>query len=250
MTDYNTLSQRHTVEPEPFWTVAHGSGADGYDTMDAAAKRGWTAVAAWGEDGWDLGTWPYVILFTRSRGGRWEVAHYTEGDVTAYAFPDQAIRDTVLDSTAFWYWKSREEPWVAQYERVEQLPPRLRGPYGAQRAGAPQLVRTLVIPADRPADVWYVRRDLPTFTSIVDGPLQAVALAADAHLYCDEEGKLMRKQLNQVATSLWHTAMPQMAAQDVLVGDVVVLGQVGDDEADCPQWPIDAVIRCQVPPSA
>ena len=249
MTDHDELYLRHQVDPEPFWAIAHGSGADGYDTMDAATARGWTAVASWGQDGWDLGTWPYVILFTRTKAGRWELAHYVEGDITTYAFPDQATRDTAIDGTAFWYWKAHERSWVADYQRAEQLPPRFRGPFGAERATTPRLVRVLLIPADQPAEVWYVHPDLATLTAIIGGPLEAVRLSADAHAYCDEEGKLLRKLLNPAATALWHQTVPEATGRDILTGDVIILGETSPSagEGDCPQWPIDAVVGAQPP---
>jgi Domain of unknown function (DUF3846) len=240
MTDTEALALRHAVRPESFWAAERRRGVGGYEVMSTAAQHGWHAVASWGEDGWNLGSWPLVVLFIRNRAG-WEVAHYVEGDVTAYSFPHQATRDTVIDSHAFWYWKNADEPWVSAYERVEQLPARLRGPYGAERTGTPTLVRLVFIPVHGAAEVWYVRSELSTLQSIVDGPLQAVPLARDAHAYCDEEAKLMRKVVNHTATALWHALIPEAVGHDVLNGDVLILGQHGAEEADCPQWVIDAL---------
>jgi hypothetical protein len=250
MTDRDALSRQYTVEPEPFWAVHHYSGAGGYDVMDVAARHGWHAVASWGQDGWDLGAWPYVIFFTRNRGDRWEVAQYVEGDVYAHAYPDQATRDTVLDGSAFWHWRQGEKSWVAQYERVEQVPPRLRGPFGSERSTTPSLIRILFIPADGQPQVWYVCSDRATLTSIVDGPLQILPLAADAYGYRDKESAQVRKVANETATALWRAVAPATIGHDALRGDVIVLGHDGAAAADCPQWPIDAMaIQLSEPPT-
>jgi Domain of unknown function (DUF3846) len=241
MTDRDKLSNEHKVEPEPFWQIAQSRGIGGYETMSLAATNGWSTVASWGEDGWNLGNWPYVVFFARRSENRWELAEYVEGDVRTYSFPDQASRDTVVDGLAFWYWKNAEESWVAGYDKVDQLPPRLRGPFGAERAGTPRLVRLLLIPTSKPVEVWYVRPELATLQAIVGGQLEVVRLTEDAHMFVDEEGKLKGRPVNHAATRLWHGVVSAAVGRDLVVGDAIVLGDDGADEADCPQWPIDAL---------
>lgn len=40
---------------------------DGYEFMEAGRTEGWQVISAWGEDGWDLGDWPYVVYLFRER---------------------------------------------------------------------------------------------------------------------------------------------------------------------------------------
>lgn len=234
--------EQYADQPEPFWIVERGLGAGGYEMIEAAAKRDWRAVTSWGEDGWDLGNPPYVILFARNRGDLWEVAQYCEGDINTYAFPHQAARDAALDSIAHWQWTTRGEEWVRPYPRVELMPPRLRGPYGRERQTTPRLVRMLWIPAEGRPEVRYVSPHLETFKAAVGGWLEAVSLPRGAHLYCDEEGKVRNRPVNRAATEMWWRAVPEAAGNDHLVGDVIVLGRQGAEEDDCPQWPIDELL--------
>ena len=47
-------------------------GDEGYERMEFAPRLGWTAISSWGLNGWDLGNWPYVVVYhrgeTRARG--------------------------------------------------------------------------------------------------------------------------------------------------------------------------------------
>ena len=53
---------------------------DGYDDMGIAIKQGWTVLANWGRDGWDLGEWPYVAIYIRNtRSCRTCGANLTDG---------------------------------------------------------------------------------------------------------------------------------------------------------------------------
>ena len=125
--------KQYEVEPEPFWRGASLLG-DGYDVMGAAERKsqGWRVVAGWGKDGYDLGSWPLVMVFFRQRDRRFEIAYYVEGDVTCYSAPTEEIRDAITDELAFLHWKYHGESWVEGYESVEQLPDELRGPYRAR----------------------------------------------------------------------------------------------------------------------
>jgi hypothetical protein len=57
------LSAAYRVTPEPFWALAQARGKDGYDRIERAVAHGWRAVPGWGRDGWDLGSWPLVVIF-------------------------------------------------------------------------------------------------------------------------------------------------------------------------------------------
>ncbi len=121
--------EHYEVEPDVFWQAAPVLG-DGYDVMGQAERKGhgWHVVAGWGRDGYDLGSWPLVMVFFRQRNG-FEVAYYVEGDVVCYVAPTEAVRNTIVDELALFHWKQQGESWVEGYDSVEQLPEELRGPY-------------------------------------------------------------------------------------------------------------------------
>ena len=121
--------ERYEVDPEPLFEGLHFLGYDGYDIMAVAEQCGWEAIAGWGKDGYDLGDWPYVVVYSRKVGSMHQVAIYVEGDMTAYQVPSLEVRNAIIDDTAFFYWKHKEQEWVQGYSTVENLPPELRGPY-------------------------------------------------------------------------------------------------------------------------
>lgn len=120
----------YQVEPDPFWGSAILIG-DGYDVMEKAEEQGWHVISSWGKDGWDLGSWPLVIVFVRKKEGKYEVVEYIEGDITQWSCPSKLLRQQIIDSLAFFHWKHTEKPWVKDYESIDQVPldSELRGPY-------------------------------------------------------------------------------------------------------------------------
>lgn len=80
------------------------SSGDGYDYIGVAREEGWAEVPGWGLDGWDLGDWPYVILFIRHEGERWGVRTRCEGDLTTRWFATKAEALHDMDVQAHWYW--------------------------------------------------------------------------------------------------------------------------------------------------
>jgi hypothetical protein len=130
------LSKQYRVTPEAFWEVVRGRGDDGYDTMEPAARKGWEAIPAWGLSGWDLGSWPYVVIYHRDTADTWQLAEYCEGDLTVYSYPTRELRDVATDCIAFWHWKHNEESWIDGIESVELAPDRLRGPFSWRRLDA------------------------------------------------------------------------------------------------------------------
>jgi hypothetical protein len=125
----NTELTQYQVEPTNFWQALPMLGVDAYSAISLAEKRGWHVKASWGRDGFDLGSWPFVIVLFRNHNGRFEVVEYVEGDVTVYACPTEALRNQITDEMAFFHWKHNSEPWVVGYETADQLPDELRGPY-------------------------------------------------------------------------------------------------------------------------
>ena len=57
---------KYRVDPGNFWKGLLMLGGDGYDDMELAEKIGWHPISAWGKDGWNLGSWPLVIVFFRN----------------------------------------------------------------------------------------------------------------------------------------------------------------------------------------
>jgi hypothetical protein len=89
---------------------------------------------SWGRDGWDLGSWPLVIIFTRDFGDRQELAYYVEHDVAIYEYETVAGRNDAIDSLAFFHWSSNGESWTAGVDTVEDMPARLCGPFKTARS--------------------------------------------------------------------------------------------------------------------
>jgi hypothetical protein len=111
-------------------TRAAWPGDEGYDRMSFARSHRWEPIPAWGQDGWDLGSWPYVIVYHR---GECELALDVEGDIDIQTFPSRQERDRRTDQIAFFYWKQAEESWVGGIASHEQMPEHLRGPFTRAR---------------------------------------------------------------------------------------------------------------------
>lgn len=122
----------YRVIPEPFWAISQMRGDDGYDRIEAARRFRWTAIPAWGRDGWDLGSWPLVVVFHRQSPGRFELAENVEGDVTVYCYMTRELRDEATDQLAFWHWRHDCEDWVQGIGSLDQAP-HLRGAYSSRR---------------------------------------------------------------------------------------------------------------------
>lgn len=108
---------------------------DGYEDMAAAKKDGWQVVASWGQEGWDLGSWPYVAVYRRTKDGSFQVQLIVEGDHTVYAFASEADAEAAIDYLFLTF--SVEESWspVKPSERSRiggpafQVESRFRGPF-------------------------------------------------------------------------------------------------------------------------
>jgi len=127
------LSSAYRSTPEAFWTLAKLRGDDGFDRIELAIAHRWTAIPSWGLSGWDLGSWPWVVIFHRATRHAYELAHNIEGDVTTYRYPARALRDIATDYLAFVHWKDAGESWVDAVENVDLAPAHLRGPFSSER---------------------------------------------------------------------------------------------------------------------
>lgn len=117
---------------------------DGYSDMAAEEKRGWRAQASWGQDGWNLGDWPYLVLYVREasgrfephdEAGRWELLSICEGDRSLYRFVTQRDRFAALDYLFLWYSAGEEWSPITRENRAAldagtlRIEDRFRGPY-------------------------------------------------------------------------------------------------------------------------
>ena len=139
----------YRVENDARFEIERMRGGDGYDVMDEVRKGQWRSIANWGESGWDLGNWPYVVIYWResvtTRQGpvadaqriskAYEMTYYVEGDLTTYRYDTAEERSTATDGLALfhWNWSSEREPDVEAYETVEELPAEYRGPCTGER---------------------------------------------------------------------------------------------------------------------
>lgn len=109
---------------------------DGYSDMEAEERRGWRVVALWGRDGWNMGHWPYVMIYTRDRpDGQAELLSIVEGDRSEYLFDEPGDREAALDYIFLWH--AAGESWapISAEQREEldkgllpELEPKWRGP--------------------------------------------------------------------------------------------------------------------------
>jgi hypothetical protein len=130
------LSAAYRSPPEAFWAFAKLRGEDGYKRIELAIARGWEAIPSWGLRGWDLGTWPWVVILHRTTPTAYELAYNVEGDISVYRYVTRELRDTATDYVAFWHWKNAGEPWVDAIENVDVAPAYLRGPFSLHRLEA------------------------------------------------------------------------------------------------------------------
>lgn len=115
---------------------------DGYDDMAEARKQGWTPIGGWGEDGWDLGDWPYVAIYRRTQGGKHELMQVVEGDHDLYAFPSRADLEAAIDYLFLWY--SAGESWapvpISGRDSIGSpgftVDAKFRGPFSWERSSA------------------------------------------------------------------------------------------------------------------
>lgn len=131
---------------------------DGFERMDAGREHGWRPTPQWGRDGWDLGNWPYVVLYRRDpahehdpRPGdtwcrwcnselgepshTWEIACDVEGDHDRWAFPTKALRDEAMDYLFAWYAVSMSQEWAKGWdpEDASTIPEPFHGPFSWRR---------------------------------------------------------------------------------------------------------------------
>jgi hypothetical protein len=121
--------KKYEVEPDVYWQYAFLYDEGVIEQL--AEKRGWEVIGTWGKDCYNLGSPPYVMIFFRDRENLFDVIEYSEGEVTMYACPSEAIREQITNELALFHWKSnpRSAPLgMDQYHSVAALPEALKGP--------------------------------------------------------------------------------------------------------------------------
>ncbi|MGD9430978.1 hypothetical protein ACKVM7_001161 [Arthrobacter russicus] len=108
--EYRTVTTKDTEEsvfPAPVLLNYHMN--DGYDWMDEIEHYGFGVLGVWGRDGWNLGTWPYVLCAIAKRsdevGPLFGMATYCEGDVVTSWYRTREAHWAAITEWAFQEWK-------------------------------------------------------------------------------------------------------------------------------------------------
>lgn len=111
------------------------AGDGGYDWMGHMEAKGYKLMGGWGQDGWDLGDWPY-LMYARNKDFT-QVIEYCEGDTTTWNFASRDNAIAFLDRIAELQWRNRG-PLVDDMKQypLGELPEKYRGPYASNRVGA------------------------------------------------------------------------------------------------------------------
>ena len=106
---------------------------DGYDWMEEIWQHGWVVIPSWGADGWDLGSWPYVMLAgirtADSIGNLFGVATYCEGDVSCTFYRTKARYWDEISRHAHFWWTSGQAGGPEDLpEKAADMPAKYRQP--------------------------------------------------------------------------------------------------------------------------
>lgn len=113
------------------WGRDYSESQDGYEDMEVESARGWSAVPSWGEDGWDLGEWPYVVYYVNATNGLLQIC---EGDREFWQFDSAEQRSAAIDHL---FLRTCDHPEITvvreAWEYGEQVPERFRGAFSSAR---------------------------------------------------------------------------------------------------------------------
>ncbi|MBG0741103.1 hypothetical protein IV500_17165 [Paeniglutamicibacter antarcticus] len=128
-----TADTKEVIEGLP--VLGNWYNGDGYDWMGRVEARGWQVISGWGCDGWDLGSWPYIMIAgTRTRdeaGELWGMASYCEGDVTTTWHRTRDAHWEEISRHAHFHWQSGQSDGPATLPATaEKMPPEWKRPYG------------------------------------------------------------------------------------------------------------------------
>ena len=124
-----------TAEPltAPVLPAADRAG-DGYDWMDTVEGTPWSVLPNWGSEGWDAGSWPYIIFAAaRIRVGNGELfgyGTYVEGDTATHWFRSQDACFEAITAEVFFHWTSGQSDGPDNLPTTAaELPKQDRRPY-------------------------------------------------------------------------------------------------------------------------
>ncbi len=98
-----------TAEPvtAPALPADNRSG-DGYEWMDTLEGTAWSVLPNWGSEGWDAGSWPYIIfVVARTHDSPEELFGYgtcVEGDTSTYWYRSQDACFEAITAEVFFHW--------------------------------------------------------------------------------------------------------------------------------------------------
>jgi hypothetical protein len=113
---------------------ANDRAGDGYDWMDTLEGTAWSVLPNWGSEGWDAGSWPYIIVaVARTRDGNGELfgyGTYVEGATAAHWFRSQNACFEAIAAEVFFHWASGQSDGPENLPATAaDLPEQDRNPY-------------------------------------------------------------------------------------------------------------------------
>ncbi|MHA7285974.1 hypothetical protein ACX80I_06830 [Arthrobacter sp. MDT3-44] len=108
---------------------------DGYDWLDTLTGGPWQVMGAWGIDGWDAGSWPYVFFAAATHhdetGTLYGYGTYVEGDTFTHWYRTEDACRTAITAEVFWYWKHGQADGPSNLpETAGELEDEFTKPYG------------------------------------------------------------------------------------------------------------------------
>lgn len=104
----------------------------GYDWI-GELSGGWYGVPDWGRSGWNLGSWPLVIVCHCDRPGCYGLCLYVEGDLDVSVHATRQARDEATDRLAAYYWRYYQHGPDDLPDSDHDLQPHHRGPFSWDR---------------------------------------------------------------------------------------------------------------------
>jgi hypothetical protein len=110
--------------------TGHGFGG-GYEWMEEGLPEGWYVEPMWGRDGWNLGSWPYVIvaLFIDDEHERYAVTTYVEGDINVKRYKSRGALYVAVNEIAEFHWRLGQSRGPRDLPNGSGLLPHHTGPY-------------------------------------------------------------------------------------------------------------------------
>ena len=104
-------------------------------------------------------------------------------------------------------------------------------------------VKAVLISTSGHVEITQIEANRDTLKGIVGGWIESLDLLNGDHAYLNDEGKTLGLPYNHLANTVFHQMNPYLSAGDLIVGDVVLLGDdVEGDEADVSEDTINQVL--------